>query len=91
MSVKIGAELIHIVGEMVALRFELPTLTEGTDVESDSLYAMFAVDKSGSMSGGPMNDAKGAAESLTIKFRNSDIPVSIYPFDSKHRQFCSSF
>ena len=75
MSVKIGAELIHIVGEMVALRFELPTLSEGTEVESDSLYAMFAVDKSGSMSGGPMNDAIGAAESLTSK---SVPPIFLY-------------
>ena len=89
MSAKIGAELVHIVGEMVALRFEIPTITEGTEVESDSLYAIFAIDKSGSMSGGPMNDAKGAAESLTTKFRNADIPLSIYPFDSKMREYHS--
>ena len=89
MLAKINAELIHIVGEMVALRFELPTFTEGVEVESDGLYAIFAVDKSGSMSGGPMNDAKGAAESLTAKFKKDDVPVTIYPFDSKMREYNS--
>ncbi|OMJ92904.1 hypothetical protein SteCoe_4240 [Stentor coeruleus] len=87
---KVPAELIHIIGEIIALRFDLPKISE---VESDSidgsLYAMFAIDRSGSMSGSPIDDAKGAAESLVNKFRNLSIPVSVYPFNSSCEEYSS--
>lgn len=89
MSNKVQAELIHLIGEYVALRFIIPEVTEGVEVEGDQLYAIFAVDKSGSMQGSPMNDAKGAAESLTTKFRKLDIPVSVIPFDNGAKDYSS--
>ena len=50
---------------------------------------MFAVDKSGSMSGSPIRDAQGAAESLVNKFRRMDIPVSVFPFSSQADEMTS--
>lgn len=91
MSEKILAELIQIAGEMVALRFTLPELgSSQAEKVSESFYAMLAIDKSGSMSGGPIRDAKGAAESLVIKFRNAGVPVSVYTFDSYFDEFHSN-
>lgn len=85
----VQAELVHLVADFMALRFTIPEIESGQSVEGGELYAMFAVDKSGSMSGSPMNDAKGAAESLTTKFRKMDVPVTVYPFQSNCQDWSS--
>lgn len=90
MSDKVPAEIIHIIGEIIALRFDLPKVSEVESSQADnSLYAMFAIDRSLSMDGSPINDAKGAAESLVSKFCNLSIPTSIYPFNSECEEFRS--
>ena len=84
----INGELIHLVNEYMALRFELPEV-QG-EVKTDQLHAILAVDRSGSMSGSPIADAKGAAESLANKFRRLDIPLTIYNFNNTFQKYDST-
>jgi hypothetical protein len=83
------AKFTYVVGEQIALRLQVPVPTEAADASVQGLHAIFAVDKSGSMSGGPMNDARGALLSLIKKFQKVDVPVSVYAFDT-HFKFYNS-
>lgn len=76
------AELIQLVNEYMALRFEIPS-QEGEVVEGEQLHVFFAVDKSGSMSGGPIQDARGALSSLIGKFQKTGVPTTVYLFSNK--------
>jgi hypothetical protein len=78
----IPAEVIHLFGEQIALKIHIPEAAESKEEILD-LHAIFALDKSGSMSGGPIRDAKGALLSLINKFQRERIQVTIYLFASQ--------
>lgn len=82
------AELIHLVGEYMALRVKLPS-NNGEEIESEGLHAIFAVDRSGSMSGGPIRDAKGALVSLIQKFRKAEVPITAFLFSNRMEELSS--
>ena len=78
----IPAEIIHLVGEYMALRFQIPTKA-GERFESSGLHAFFCVDKSGSMAGSPIRDTKGALISLVQKFQKVQVPITVYLFSNR--------
>ena len=84
----IPAELIHLVGEFLAIRFSVPT-KEGENFESSGLHAFFCVDKSGSMAGSPIKDTKGALISLIQKFQKVQVPITAYLFSNKLQEISS--
>ena len=82
------AELIHLVGEYMAIRFQIPT-SSGENFESSGLHAFFCVDKSGSMAGSPIKDTKGALISLIQKFQKVQIPITVYLFSNRLTELSS--
>lgn len=78
----IPAELIHLVSEYMAIRFQIPTKS-GENFESSGLSAFFCVDKSGSMAGSPIKDSKGALISLIQKFQKVQVPITAYLFSNR--------
>mmetsp|Transcript_7084 Transcript_7084/g.10451 ORF Transcript_7084/g.10451 Transcript_7084/m.10451 type:complete len:1002 (-) Transcript_7084:1135-4140(-) len=85
----IEGKLLHIVGEHMAIRFEVPEITSGQESTESDLHAIFAVDKSGSMSGRPIKDASASAISLTNKLRKVDVPVTVYCFNQNFKRYSS--
>ena len=85
---EIPAEIIHLVGEYMALRFQIPTKA-GERFESSGLHAFFCVDKSGSMSGSSIKDIKGALISLVQKFQKVSVPITVYLFSNKLQELSS--
>ena len=85
---EIPAEIIHLVGEYMAIRFLIPTKA-GEHFESAGLHAFFCVDKSGSMAGGPIKDTKGALISLIQKFQKVNLPITVYLFSNKLQELSS--
>jgi len=53
------------------------------------MNAIVAIDRSGSMSGGPILDAKGALISLIKKFQKSDVSLVVYTFSSSFQCYDS--
>lgn len=84
----IPAELIHLVGEYMAIRFQVPTKS-GEHFESSGLHAFFCVDKSGSMAGSPIKDSKGALISLIQKFQKVQVPITAYLFSNRLQELAS--
>ena len=84
----IEANLLHIVGEYMALRFRIPS-EKGEDIEAEELHAFFALDKSGSMSGSPIRDAKGALGSLIQKFNKVGVPITVLLFSNRMQEMSS--
>lgn len=52
-------------------------------MEGEQLHVFFAMDKSGSMSGGPIQDSRGTLISLIGKFQKTGVPITAYLFSSK--------
>lgn len=53
------------------------------------MNAIVAIDRSGSMSGGPIRDARGALISLVKKFQKADVPMVVYTFSSSFQCYDS--
>ena len=84
----IPAELIYLVGEYLAIRFQVPT-KDGENFESSGLHAFFCVDKSGSMAGSPIKDSKGALISLIQKFQKVQVPITVYLYSNRMQELSS--
>ena len=84
----IPAELIYLVSEYMAVRFQIPTRS-GENFEASGLHAFFCVDKSGSMAGSPIRDTKGALISLVQKFQKVHVPITVYLFSNKMQELSS--
>ena len=84
----VHAELQHLVGEYLSIRFQIPT-KKNTETEFSGLHAFFCVDKSGSMSGSPIKDSKGALISLIQKFQKAQVPITVYLYSNTMQQLSS--
>lgn len=84
----VQGELIHLVGEYMAIRLQIPDFDVG-EQEIDNLNVIIAIDRSGSMAGLPISDAKGATLSLIQKFKKTNIPVTLYLFNNRFTSFSS--
>lgn len=80
------SELIHVAHEYVAIKFEIPKIDE---TDGDQLYAIFAIDKSGSMNGYPIEDARGAAANLVGRLKKIEIPITIFTFSHVFEEMSS--
>lgn len=82
------AQFFYIAGQNVSLKMKIPK-PDNVSESLSNLRAIFAVDKSGSMSGQPISDARGALLSLIKKFQQFDVPVSVYAFNSSFKFYTS--
>ena len=82
----IPAELTYLVSEYLSIRFKIPTNQE---ILSSGLHAFFCVDKSGSMSGCPIKDSKGALISLIQKFQKVRAPITVYLYSNTMQELSS--
>ena len=87
-SAMISAEFVQVVGEYIQLKLNIPK-PEAISSAIGDLHVMFAVDHSGSMSGQPIADAKGAALSLIKKFSKQEVPITVFPFNGQHQIWSS--
>ncbi|CAG9329104.1 unnamed protein product [Blepharisma stoltei] len=85
----VQGELIHLVGEYMAIKLFIPDFQAG-GAEIDNLNVIIAIDRSGSMAGPPIQDAKGATLSLIQKFKKARIPVTLYLFNNRLVEVSSS-
>ena len=77
----IDAKLFTLMEDYIALRFQFQAkMAEHADLSK--VHIFFALDKSGSMSGGPIKDAKNALISFVTKLRKMDVPITVIAFDS---------
>jgi len=74
-------QLIKIFENNYALRIKFESEGEST-AEGSGLHACFVLDRSGSMAGGPIRDAKGALVSFVTKMEKMNVPVSIIAFNN---------
>ena len=86
---KIDSELIKIFEDYycVRVKFELAGVATPS---ATGLHACFVIDRSGSMAGRPITDAKGALVSFITKMEKLSIPVTIIAFNSNTEEATSN-
>ena len=72
----IEGDLYHLTPGYCGLEFKLPS-----EVESIPTHAFFALDRSGSMNGSPIIDARNALSTFVSKLQKLNIPITVYAFN----------
>lgn len=80
-SKKLATELIRVFEDNYCIRVKFESAGE-SNPSASGLQAVFVLDKSGSMAGGPIRDAKGALVSFISKMEKLTVPMTIIAFNN---------
>ncbi len=86
---KMVSQLIRVFENHYCIRIKFESEGESTP-EGSGLHACFVVDRSGSMAGGPIRDAKGALVSFITKMEKLSVPVTVIAFNSACEEYDSA-
>jgi len=78
---KLSAELIPVFDDDYCIRIKFKT--PEVSLASSNLYAFFVLDRSGSMAGKPIRDAKGALNSFITKVEKQKVPITVIAFNDR--------